>query len=350
VIWPGDLDATFARAGEPATDDGDAYTSVGGLPASVIAGLSLSASGFPFYGADTGGYRHAPPDAELLMRWIQQTALSTVMQVGNGASTVPWEGELEVDGVAAVDVLRTYARLHLRLFPYLWSEAQRMPAEGRPIQRPLGLAHPELGAHPDDAYLLGPDLLVAPVLTRGARAREVPIPPGAWIDWWTGERVVGPGVVVRSAAIDELPLFLREGAVVPLLRSTIDAIEPTREPERVDAFATRPGPLWLRASSAAAASGELWDGTTSSVSTGVASLDLAVSTGTTFAEAVVVELVAFGAAAPAAVTLDGSPLAAIDAEDLEREEAPPGWSFDARMGGTLNVRLPAGSHQVRVQR
>src|SRR6185436_19535104 len=87
IIWPGDLDASFAKMGESVSEGGDDYVAVGGLPASVIAGLSLGPSGFPFYGADTGGYRHSPPDKELFTRWFEQTALSTVMQIGNSAST-----------------------------------------------------------------------------------------------------------------------------------------------------------------------------------------------------------------------------------------------------------------------
>ena len=68
-----------------------------------------------------------------------------------------------------LDWYRTYARLHLRLFPVRWTYAQRLADDGRPIQRALGLAYPELGVHPTDTYLFGDDLLVAPVVERGAR-------------------------------------------------------------------------------------------------------------------------------------------------------------------------------------
>src|SRR6185436_4487473 len=125
IVWPGDLDATFAKHRESATDGTKTYNSVGGLPASVIAGLSLGASGFPFFGADTGGYLHSPPDKELFVRWFEQTALSTVMQIGNSASTVPWEPDTTTGFDAEMlDWYRTYTRLHLRLFPYEWTYAQ----------------------------------------------------------------------------------------------------------------------------------------------------------------------------------------------------------------------------------
>ncbi len=351
VVWPGDLDATFARAGEGVADGDESYISVGGLPASVIAGLSLSASGFPFYGADTGGYRHAPPDAELLVRWIQQTALSTNMQVGNGASTVPWEGDLATaEGVRALDVFRLYGRLHLRLFPYVWGVARRMATEGRPILRPIGLAYPELGQHPDDQYLLGPDLLVAPVLQRDARERDVLIPPGAWIDWWTGGRVEGPRTVRVAAPIDRIPLWVREGAMVPMLRQTIDTLAPTSEPDRVDSMLTRAGPLWLRTPAAESASGYASDGTTAQLATDEeGAIAVSVEAGSRFVDGMVLELVAFGASPPSRVEVDGLAATAIAAADIEIA-GPPAFVHDGAVGGTLLVRIPTNAHQVRVWR
>ncbi len=141
---------------------------MGGLPAALIAGLSLGPSGFPFYGSDTGGYRHSPPDKELFTRWFQSTALSTVMQIGTSTNDVAWEPTPK-NGFdqEMLGWYRSYTRLHLRLFPYIWTYAKRLKTDGRPIQRALGLAHPELGEHPDDTFLLGDSLLVAP--SRGAR-------------------------------------------------------------------------------------------------------------------------------------------------------------------------------------
>ena len=180
IIWPGDMDSSFTHHRERFTPrDGKEVTGVGGLPATVVMGLSLGVSGFPFFGADTGGYRHSPPDEELFLRWTEQTALSTVMQVGDGSSQPPWVFTPENGrSDATVDVYRTYARLHMRLFPYEWTYAQRIAVDGRPILRPLGLAYPEMGIHPSDVYLFGDDLLVAPVLTRGERSRSVVVPAG----------------------------------------------------------------------------------------------------------------------------------------------------------------------------
>ncbi|MDF2697425.1 MAG: uncharacterized protein K0S65_5808, partial [Labilithrix sp.] len=188
VVWPGDMDATFTQHKERfVTRSGEEVVGVGGLPSTVVMGLSLSASGFPYFAADTGGYRHSPPDKELFIRWVEQTALSTVMEVGDASSQPPWLSTPENGRDAeSLDIYRTYARLHMRLFPYEWSYVARMAVDGRPIQRPLGLAHPELGVHPSDEYLFGEDLLVAPILARGQTRRRVIAPPGAWIDFWDG--------------------------------------------------------------------------------------------------------------------------------------------------------------------
>lgn len=261
IIWPGDLDASFAKHREMVDEDGDTYTAVGGLPASMIAGISLGPSGFPFYGSDTGGYRHSPTDKELFTRWFEQTALSSVMQIGTSANDVAWE-PTAANGFDAemLDWFRRYTRLHLRLFPYLWTHAQRLAIDGRPIQRPMGLAYPELGTHPWDQYLLGDDLLVAPVLERGQREREVVLPPGRWLDWWTGEVVSGSTITVQ-APLDTLPLFLRDGGIIPLLRPTIDTLAPTDVPERVDSYATDAGVLYVRAAPKESESLQLFDGT-----------------------------------------------------------------------------------------
>jgi alpha-D-xyloside xylohydrolase len=186
VIWPGDLDASFARHGEQDTNrDGETYTAVGGLPAAVSASMSLGPSGFPLFASDTGGYRHSPPDKELFMRWFQHTALTAVMQIGTSTNDVAWE-TTEDNGFdeELLDVYREYTRLHLRLFPMLWSYAQALLQDGRPIVRALGLAYPELGVHPDDSYMLGDYLLVAPVIERGARERALVVPPGRFIHWF----------------------------------------------------------------------------------------------------------------------------------------------------------------------
>lgn len=304
IIWPGDIDANFARHGQEMTDsDGETYVAVGGIPAAVVASSSLGPSGFPLFGSDTGGYRQAPPDRETYIRWFQHTALSTVMQVGTNTNDLPWDlSDVGLDN-ELLGLYREYARLHLRLFPLFWTLWQRVQVDGRAIQRPLGLAHPELGAHPDDVYLIGDDLLVAPVVERGLTERaDVPLPAGRWQNWWSGELYDGGTEVTIPAPLETLPLLLRLWAPIPMLRPTIDTLNPVADTDAIDSFATQTGPLWVRVALATdlderiEESFTLYDETllttvANAASEGCISLGLAREAGTVFDSEVVFELV-----------------------------------------------------------
>ncbi|HSO40473.1 MAG TPA: TIM-barrel domain-containing protein [Labilithrix sp.] len=352
IIWPGDVDASFTQHRERFTPrGGKEITGVGGLPATVVMGLSLGVSGFPFFGADTGGYRHGPPDAELFDRWVEQTSLSSVMQVGDSSSQPPWVFTPENGRAAAdVDIYRTYARLHMRLFPYEWTHAQQIKNDGRPIQRPLGLVHPELGIHPSDVYFFGDDLLVAPVVTRGERRRSFVAPAGTWIDWWDGTSYDSDGrmPIAVDAPLAKLPLLMRDGAIVPLLRPTIDTLAGA-EDAAVDSFVRDPGLLWVRVAPGRPRRFVTWDGAVvERLGGGV----LRVASGATFTSGFVVELM--NAVPPTDVVHEAegtgtrTPLEhAATLAALER--LPQGWTWDAAGRGTLWMKLPPGSARVTVR-
>ena len=348
VIWPGDMDANFARYGERRRErGGKEYTAIGGLPATVIYGLSLGPSGYPFYGADTGGYRHAPPTKEVYVRWFEQTALSSVMQVGTNSDNVPWETPPSTDFDAEVLTLyRTYARLHLRLWPYEWTLATRIAADGHPIQRPLGLAYPELGQHPSDVYLFGDDLLVAPVVDEGATQKRVVFPPGRWVDYWQGTSYSGPQTVTVAAPLQVLPLYLREGGIVPLLRPTIDTLRPTTQPTRIDSYATTPGVLYPRVVPGPASSFTLFDGTELGQAAAADHLTLSAKSGREFQSGVLFEVLAIGDR-PGSVR-EGSTALPEKTSLAELEAVESGWFFDPARGGSLYVKVTAGSHLVEV--
>jgi len=342
VIWPGDRDASFTHLGEPLLGrDGTEVVGVGGLPATMIIGLNLGVSGFPFYGADTGGYLHSPPDNELYVRWVQQTALSSVMQIGDSSSQMVWEFNPENGrDIATLDIYRQYTRLHLRLFPYEWTLAQRMLTDGRPIQIPPGLAYPQSGVHPWDEYLFGEDLLVAPVVTRGATSRTVFFPPGQWIDYWDGtvfEIPEGGQYIEVTAPLEKLPLFLRAGGILPLLRPTIDTLAPATVPD-IESYANDPGILYVRIFPGPSTQFVVFDATSIAQEPG----KVRVSPGNVFAQGFMLEIV--GTQRPHRVTLDGQELT--EGGSGPEGLTTPGWAWDASVGGTLWVRLPEGGGTV----
>jgi alpha-D-xyloside xylohydrolase len=346
VIWPGDMDATFTRQGETFVNrDGDEVVGVGGLPAAMIVGLNLGPSGFPFYGADTGGYRHSPPPKEVYVRWFQQTALSSVMQIGDSSSQPVWEFTAENGrDPETVDLYRVYVRLHLRLFPYEWTYARRIGQSGRPIQRPFGLQYPEVGAHPWDQYLFGDDLLVAPVLTEGATSRTVVLPPGDWIDWWDGTVYAGGaggGAVDVPAPLEKLPLFLRAGAAVPMLRPTIDTLAPATA-AGVESYANDPGILHVRTFPGPPSVFALYDSTVLSQNV----TDFTVTPGTTFTAGAMLEIV--GSSKPAGVDLGGAALTEA-ATPADLDAVASGWAYDTETGGTVWVKVPAAGGTVSLR-
>ncbi len=350
VVWPGDLDANFARHRERVETDGSAYVAVGGLPAAFVAGLNLASSGFPLYGSDTGGYRHGPPDKELFTRWFQQTALSTVMQIGTGTSDVAWE-PTPANGFDAemLDWYRDYTRLHLRLFPYIWTYLHALTSNGRPVLRPFGLAYPELGAHPWDQYFVGDDLLVAPVVERGARERAVLFPPGRWLDWWDGTAYVGPATQRVPAPLPRLPLFVREGAVIPLLRPTIDTLSPAEDSAAVDSLAGNPGVLYSRIVPGTSSGFALFDGTYLAQSTtrrtnGQLTIELEYRPGAWFRSGAVFEIFGFSRDAHIVAAHGKAPFPAFSST-AALEAAARGFTNSQSMW----IKLAPGDSKVRVE-
>ncbi len=124
---------------------------------------------------------------------------------------MPWEFDEE-----AVDVLRRFTQLKMRLMPYLAAAAEEAHGAGVPIMRPMVLEFPDdpACAHLDRQYMLGGDLLVAPVMSDSGDVTYY-VPAGTWTDVLRGEEVRGPAWVTAKHGFDTLPLLARPGAVVP---------------------------------------------------------------------------------------------------------------------------------------
>src|SRR5262249_25185731 len=217
VVWSGDPDASFD----------DAL----GLPAMLRAQMNMGVSGVPHWGSDIGGYKcsgggHASADGELLARWIEFGALGSDMHDEDACAAASDPGQKATiwSSPDAQSAWMRYARLHTRLFPYLYTLAQEAHQTGAPTVRPLFMEYPERALLAiEDEHLLGPALLAAPVVQRGARSRSVTLPAGQWLDWNAG--TVVSGTVSADAPLDVLPLYLREGYLIPLLDPTIDTLD-----------------------------------------------------------------------------------------------------------------------------
>jgi alpha-glucosidase len=191
---------------------GDGVARFEDLACVLRAALSIGMSGVPFYSSDVGGFS-GNPDAELWVRWMQLGALMSHVRAHGSPPREPWEY-----GPLAEDLSRTVLELRYRLLPYLWTQSRDLLGTGLPLVRPLLVAHPEdpVAWGVDDQYLLGTDLLVAPVLEAGARRRRVYLPDGDWYAFGTGERLSGARFVTAEAPLDTVPLYVRSGAAVPM--------------------------------------------------------------------------------------------------------------------------------------
>jgi len=332
IIWPGDLDASFAHAGDPVP--GQSTLAVGGLPAALTKGIGLSASGFPFYASDTGGYRHSPPNKEVWLRWVEANAVWPAMEVGDSSSQMPWE--LTADNgrdQAALDTYARYASLHLRLYPYTWTYAQQLATTGRPIVRPMGLAF-GLVEHPVDQYMLGDSLLVAPVVAEGQTSRKVLFPGGEWFDWWSGAQV--QGVLTATADLDTLPLYVAAGAMIPMLRPTVETLSPVTS-STIDSFASDAGVLYVRVAPGPLSTFTVYDGTLLVQ----APRELTYKPGSVFTKGVVFEVIATGQPISVRSTISGTLIQRASLAALET--APDGWFWEPATGGTLWIKVPSGT-------
>jgi len=176
---------------------------------------NLSISGVPFVGADIGGFTGAP-SGELYTRWLQAAALTPFMR-SHSAIDKP-QREPWTHGARFEAINRASIELRYVLLPYLYTLFAQSEASGIPPMRPLWFEYPRdpRALLRDDEFLVGRDMLVAPVVHEGETTRPVYFPKGEdWRDWWTGRHYEGGSSADISAPLERLPLFVRVGASVP---------------------------------------------------------------------------------------------------------------------------------------
>jgi alpha-D-xyloside xylohydrolase len=211
AVWSGDIRSRFEV-----------------LRAQVPAGLNIAMSGIPWWTTDIGGFMDGDVRTdefkELIVRWFQYGVFCPLFRVHGvrqplnglyGAQSSGADNEVWSFGDAAYGIISRLLFLREKLKPYLRVLNRAAHERGTPPMRPLYFDFPAdpAAAGLADEFMLGPDLLVAPVVERGAVARDVYLPVGAdWIAAWTGRESPGGSHLRADAPIERIPVFWRKGS------------------------------------------------------------------------------------------------------------------------------------------
>jgi len=195
---------------------GDPAARWGDLANLLNGGLGLGMCGFPFWSQDIGGFA-GTPTPELYIRWAEMGLFMTHPRAHGPIAREPW-----AFGEQALTIFRTYADLRYRLLPYIYSEAVRCVAQSQPVMRPMVFDWQDDPSTYciSDQFMFGEALLVAPIVDE-SNQRKIYFPEGRWFNFWSEELRNGPRSVNCSAELEELPLFVKEGAIIPLAASSI---------------------------------------------------------------------------------------------------------------------------------
>jgi alpha-D-xyloside xylohydrolase len=209
------------------------------LARQIPSGLNMTASGIALWGNDIGGWQYLPQttsatkaplldpsDArdvvgqnhdypELHTRWFQYgTFLPTLRLHGDRKQADIWSFGKEAEAIMA-----RYDRLRYQLIPYIYSQAKFTHDTGAPFMRPLWMDFPsdpnvaDIGTE----YMFGPAFLVAPVTEQGQTEKNVYLPAGSdWYNYWTKEKLAGGRWVKVAAPIDQIPVFVKAGSIIPM--------------------------------------------------------------------------------------------------------------------------------------
>jgi len=181
----------------------------------IKAGINIGLSGVGYWAHCMGGFEH-PADPELYIRWVQFGMFSPVAMVfgmDHPGYKEPWSY-----GADALVNFKKYDDLRYRLIPYIYSNAYTQYQTGLPLMRALVLENQTDANTYDvgDEYMFGNNFLVAPVAVKGAQTRTIYLPEGTWFNYWTGEKYTGKQYIHILTPMDQLPLFVKSGAIIPM--------------------------------------------------------------------------------------------------------------------------------------
>jgi len=177
--------------------------------------LNFGLSGQSFVGPDIGGFI-GTPTGEMYTRWLQYGVFLPLCRshsVRGSINKEPW-----AYGEAYEKINKKFIELRYQLLPFLYTEFYKASVSGVPIMRPLVLEFPDdkTTYRIDTQFMVGENILISPVLEAGAKTRYMYLPKGDWYDFWTREKVTGGKWIDANAPLDEMPIFIRAGAVVPM--------------------------------------------------------------------------------------------------------------------------------------
>jgi alpha-glucosidase len=193
---------------------GDTNSTWDALALNIPMFTTLGLSGEPFVGSDVGGFI-GRGNGELLVRAYQLSFLAPFCRnhkVIDGYDQEPWRF-----GKYYEDIIRKYLKLRYQLLPFLYTTLEEAHRTGVPLFRPLVLNYPEdpNTYNLDDEFMIGDDLLVAPIVKPDVTARLVYLPKGVWYDYWTNKEYAGGTMIPSAAPLETVPMFVRGGAIIP---------------------------------------------------------------------------------------------------------------------------------------
>lgn len=177
----------------------------------LAGGLSFGLSGFQFWSQDIGGFL-GKTGGELLVRWTQVGLFMSHCRIHGDGDREYYKFDAQTQ-----QICKDFLHLRYKLMPYIYYSAKQAVAESVPMVRALVVDYQDDPTvwNISDEFLFGEDLLIAPILSAQNR-RRVYLPHGMWTDWWTGERINGGRWLTVDVPLDKMPIYIREGALVPM--------------------------------------------------------------------------------------------------------------------------------------
>jgi len=174
----------------------------------------MALSGFSFVGSDIGGFAEQP-NGELYARWIQLGIFHPFCRThssGDHGDQEPW-----TFGSKITDVVRKFIELRYKLLPYLYTAFWRYVEEGEPVLKSLVLYDQQDSQtyYRNDEFIFGNKILVCPITGPNQKGRRLYLPQGLWYNFWNNTIETGGQEVWVDADLDSMPIFIKEGAIIP---------------------------------------------------------------------------------------------------------------------------------------